>query len=313
MVMHQPNLLKFRKYRYLKLSSLLMVVAIMAYAFHHSDIGDYGGTWLGFTFGGIGAMTVLVSLWYGINKRHTPVHRERRKVSDHLFSENPHQSSKKNRRVSHASFFQRQASTRQGWLSAHVYFGLSLIVIITLHTGFNFGWNVHTFAYGLMMAVIITGLYGTYSYIKFPPQITENMGGETLDSLMQEIFRMNAQAISLANKLPKEIKEIVRWEVKETTIGGGVFEQLMPSRFACSTSIAVKKLHDLGKSLDGPQFRLHRDLYSIMLRREILINRVRRDISLRAKLEIWLYLHVPLAIALVVAVAAHMFSIFYYW
>ena len=313
MVMQQPDLLKYRNYRYLKFSSLLMVAAIMAYIFHHPDLGAYGGTWLGFTLGGIGATTVLVLLWYGIHKRRIQVHRERRKVRDHSSSAIPHQVHRQDRRVNQSDFSRRHVSTRQGWLSAHVYFGLSLIVIITLHTGFHFGWNVQTLAYGLMIAVIISGLYGVYSYIRFPPQIMKNLGSETLDSLLHKISRLNEQTISLADRLPQEIKDVVRWAAKETTIGGGAFEQLMPHRFACPTSIAVKKLHDLGKNLDVPQSRLHRELYSHMLRKEVLVNRVRRDISLRAKLEIWLYVHVPLAIALFVALATHIFSIFFYW
>ena len=48
----------------------------------------------------------------------------------------------------------------KAWTSAHVYLGLSLIVIATLHTGFQFGWNVHTLAYALMMLVIVSGIYG---------------------------------------------------------------------------------------------------------------------------------------------------------
>jgi hypothetical protein len=34
---------------------------------------------------------------------------------------------------------------------------------------------------------------------------------------------------------------------------------------------------------------------------------------LRARLEFWLYLHVPLAIALVCALIIHVVSIFFYW
>ena len=47
----------------------------------------------------------------------------------------------------------------KAWTSAHVYLGLSLIVIGTLHTGFQLGWNVHTLAWSLMMIVIIIALF----------------------------------------------------------------------------------------------------------------------------------------------------------
>ena len=52
----------------------------------------------------------------------------------------------------------------KAWTSAHVYLGLALIVIATLHTGFQFGWNVHTLAYVLMMLVIVSGIYGISVY-----------------------------------------------------------------------------------------------------------------------------------------------------
>jgi hypothetical protein len=311
--MHQPNLLEYRNYRYLKFSSLLMAAAIMAYAFHHPEITAYGGTWLGYALGYIGAIIILILLWYGIYKRRIPAQRDRRKVRYYSSSAISRHSPARDRRANRHDLPRRQSPTLQGWLSTHVYFGLSLIVLISLHAGFHFGGNVQTVAYGLMISVIVTGLYGVYSYIRFPRQITENLGDESLDSLLQKISELNEEGISLGDKLPQEIKEIVRWATEETTIGGGVFKQLAPHRFACPTSIAVKKLHDLTKNLDGHQSRLYRKLYSTMLRKEVLENRVRLDISLRAKLDIWSYLHVPLAIALVVALAAHIFSIYFYW
>src|SRR3546814_8954238 len=56
----------------------------------------------------------------------------------------------------------------KAWTSAHVYLGLSLIVIGTWHTGFQLGWNVHTLAWALMMLVILSGLYGVIAYATLP-------------------------------------------------------------------------------------------------------------------------------------------------
>src|SRR6266576_1116997 len=67
----------------------------------------------------------------------------------------------------------------KGWTSAHVYLGLSLIVIATLHTGFQFGWNVHTLAYVLMMLVIASGIYGVSAYAFLPQALSDNRGEMT--------------------------------------------------------------------------------------------------------------------------------------
>ena len=42
-------------------------------------------------------------------------------------------------------------------------------------------------------------------------------------------------------------------------------------------------------------------------------SRIRRHVRIRAMLEIWLYVHVPLTFALIAALAAHIISVFFYW
>src|SRR5207247_2607886 len=64
----------------------------------------------------------------------------------------------------------------KSWTSAHVYLGLSLITIATLHTGFQFGWNVHTLAYVLMMLVIASGIFGIVAYDRLPRALSANRG-----------------------------------------------------------------------------------------------------------------------------------------
>ena len=56
----------------------------------------------------------------------------------------------------------------QGWTSAHVYLGTALLIIATLHAGFQVGWNLHTLAYVLMCVVIASGFFGLYSYLNHP-------------------------------------------------------------------------------------------------------------------------------------------------
>jgi len=277
-LMQSRNLIEYRHYRYLKLALLLVAAAIAAYVLHRPAIGSYGGTWLGYVLGIASAGIVALLLWLGIRKR---------------------------------SYY--GSGTMQGWLSAHVYLGIALIVLATLHTGFQFGWNVHTLAYGLMLTVIASGFYGLYAYLRFPRMLTENLGDDSFDSLLQEIANLDSLAHLNALQLPDEMVDLVRLAAKETRIGGTVIEQLRSQHPDCPTSFAVKKLHELGKSLKGSQVKTHRELYALMLRREVLVARARRDVMLKARLGIWLYLHVPFSIALLTALLAHITSIFFYW
>ena len=50
-----------------------------------------------------------------------------------------------------------------------------------------------------------------------------------------------------------------------------------------------------------------------MVRRESLVRRARQDLMYRARLGIWLYLHVPFTVGLLVAMFAHIIAVFVYW
>ena len=121
-------------FRYLYLSLLLVVLAIAGYIWHEPPRVANGGTWLGFILGGLAAFIVLILLWLGIRKRR----------------------------------YRSRMGTLRGWLSAHFYLGLSLTVLATLHTGFQFHWNIHTLAYVLMILVILSGIWGSVTYCEIP-------------------------------------------------------------------------------------------------------------------------------------------------
>jgi hypothetical protein len=69
----------------------------------------------------------------------------------------------------------------------------------------------------------------------------------------------------------------------------------------------------VGKTLRANDARVNQQLYALMVRKQELVSRARRAVKLKARIDVWLYVHVPLTIALLAALAAHIVSVFYYW
>jgi hypothetical protein len=275
---HQ-SILAYERYRYLKLSAAVTLAVVAIYAWDRPPNGPYGGTWLGYTLGTIGALMIAWLAWFGVRKRQ----------------------------------FGSTAGTLQGWLSAHVYLGTTLIVIATLHAAFKVGWNVHTLAYVLMLAVIFSGFYGVYAYLRYPRLMTDNLGEDTLDLLLIKIADLDKQARQIALSLPDSITKLVVASAQGTSIGGSWWRQLSGDCPGCPTDAAVAGVQELGRKLVGEQAKTNHQLYTLMLKKQGLVARARRDVALKARLDLWLFIHVPLTVALLVALSVHIISVFFYW
>ncbi len=315
-MMQGATLLKYKNYRYLKATSLLMLLAITAYALIRPAGGEsYGGTWLGYLLGIISTLIMFFLMWYGITKRRITGSPERRKLRTRVArSTEMADQARLERRKTRKKTRVLSGAMLQEWLSAHVYLGASLIVLVSLHTGFHFGLNVHTLAYVLMLLVISSGFYGLNVYLNYPRLITLNMTEDTLDNLLLKIAELDELAGTRALGLPDEVNTLIMKARRETRIGGTLFQQLSGDQKDCPTRIAVQQMLHLGaKYNQDDQPKIMRDLYSALLRKEKLVLRARTEIMLKARLECWLYLHAPLGIALLAALAAHIVSIFFYW
>lgn len=308
MTTHESFLLHARL-RYLKLSLLLCLGSLAAYAWHDPVFGAGGDTWLGYTLGGIGAAIIVLLAALGIRKRR----------------------------------YGSNAGNVKGWLSAHVYLGLSLLIVVTLHTGFQFGWNIHTAAYVLMVAVIFSGVYGAVAYARYPAAITDNRDGLTRTLMLSEVMDLNEQALKLADKAGVEVHRIVVRSTERMRIGGGVRQQLFGNALRKSRTDPLEKLRQTlqrrlrndaarkpaSQSADmestmafmaGELVRSRSDeaenvqrLIDLLTRRNELVRRLNRDIQTHARMRVWLYFHVPLTLGLLAALAAHVVSVFLYW
>jgi hypothetical protein len=67
----------------------------------------------------------------------------------------------------------------------------------------------------------------------------------------------------------------------------------------------LRPLEELSDRLEQIEFLLER--------KEAALAQARRHIRMKTQLELWLYVHVPVTIALLAALLAHIVSVFLYW
>ena len=143
--------------------------------------------------------------------------------------------------------------------------------------------------------------------------MTDNLGDDTLQILLIRIADLDREARLLALSLPDTINRFVLASAQGTRIGGPWWQQLRGRDPQCPTSAAVDGVQIVGRKLAGEQANTNHQLYSLLLKKRELVARARRDVQLKAWLDLWLYIHVPLSIALVVTLAIHIVSVFFYW
>jgi hypothetical protein len=205
----------------------------------------------------------------------------------------------------------RGAWSLKAWTSAHVYLGLALIVIATLHTGFQFGWNVHTLAYALMMLVILSGIFGISAYATLPQALSTNRGELTQGQMLDALRAIDRQLHEAAQPLARHYADLVLAALEQDPFAGGILARLGGRYRHCATRAAVDGFNraTLAESHDPVIQRIE----SLLQRRMSQLDRMRRHMRIRGLLEVWLYVHVPVTFALLAALTAHIISVFYYW
>lgn len=259
--------LRHKGFRWLKVALLLSLAVSAGYVFADVKPRPGGGTWYGYTLGTIGVLLILWLTLLGVRKR----------------------------------WMTRGRWSLKAWTSAHVYLGLSLIVIGTLHTGFQLGWNVHTLAWALMMLVIVSGIWGIAVYAMVPAALSNNREEMTQTQMLEALRAVDRQLHEAAQPLEAREAALVRRSLEQDPFAGGIFRRLSGRYPGCATYRALRRIGGNEK------------VESLLTRKAAMLARVRRHLQLKAMLEVWLYVHVPATFALIAALTAHIFSVFFYW
>ena len=176
-----------------------------------------------------------------------------------------------------------------------------------------------------------------------------NRTGIGPQAMLEEIGSLEQQAVELADRIDDSTHQIVLRSLRNTSVGGGVIAQLRGGRpkkaereEQKAEAFLEEKNRTLVANLDeikqreadrimraestmrfvagqlaeaqpGQQVARIRELMDVLGRRRQIVRRLNQDIQHRALLQIWLYLHVPLSIALLAALSAHIVAVFTYW
>jgi hypothetical protein len=276
--MKQPTLLSYHRYRYLKLASLLAIASMLAYIAHNPSIKPNGGTWLGYTLGTIGALIILLLLAFGIRKRS----------------------------------YQSTLGKLQGWLSAHIYLGAALVIVATLHSGFEFGWNIHTLAYVLTLLVVASGFWGMYFYIRNPARMSAALRGETLEQHLLAIAEIDNHSRTLAMNHYDHVNQALLAS-NNAPLFENFWQQFSGKNPQCRTAAVTSLLIASTEKMTGEQAKINAAVYELQLQKLARLNRLRHYTRLKTWVDSWLIVHVPLSIALLAALTAHIVSVFFYW
>ena len=267
------SFLAHRRMRWLKVALGLSLVAIIGYAFADVEPRPNGGSWYGYLLGTIGALLIVWLALLGVRKRAMTAGRWSLKA----------------------------------WTSAHVYLGLALVVIATLHTGFQLGWNVHTLAYVLMMLVIASGVYGISVYALLPHKLSSNRREMTQVQMVEALAAVDRQLEQAAQPLERADSDLVIAALGQDPFEHGLISRLSGRYRGCRTEQAIAAFEA------GPADPAHERVMTLLGKRHAQLEQIRRHMRLKAMLEVWLYVHVPLTVMLLAALTAHIVSVFYYW
>jgi hypothetical protein len=100
---------------------------------------------------------------------------------------------------------------------------------------------------------------------------------------------------------------------KKTRIGGSMWRQLSGTEPNCASTNALCQIRELAEGYSGREAEAARRLVTVLARKVELLSRIRKDIQYKALMDIWLYFHIPLSVALLGALAIHIVSVFLYW
>jgi hypothetical protein len=156
-----------------------------------------------------------------------------------------------------------------------------------------------------MLLVIATGIYGVVVYATLPASLSANRKEMTRAQMLDALTAIDRQLESAAQPLARAEADLVIAALAQDIFHGGPIARLTARYPRCATARALAGI--------GGRSEAETRVTALLERRRDQLAQIRGALRIRAMLEVWLFIHIPLTIALIAALTAHVISVFYYW
>lgn len=273
------NFLTYRGKRWLWIGAVGAGLLIASYIPYSRQMPPHGGTAMGLAYGILGTVLILVLMAVGIRKRQ----------------------------------YSSSLGTVQGWTSAHVYLGLLVLLVIPLHAGLKFRPDIHTLAFALLAIVVLSGMVGVALYLVVPARLTKYETAIQADKMDKEINRLLDEMRTLSKDKSDAFVALYRREIQRSTGSGHKGWALLFRDHR--SELMSKRAQELAEAVNRIPQQEHADLQvlsRLILQKAQLESNLIAQMRLKNAMSAWLYIHLPISVAMLVAVLVHIVVVFYY-
>jgi len=201
--------------------------------------------------------------------------------------------------------------TLDGWLQAHLYFGIVAVPLVFFHSGFLFRDTLAITALAVLLVVVATGLLGSLLYRVLPERLSQVDSKVSLEEVSAQLNQLREGMAQIAAGRSEAFNQLYAKVEKGARPGPFASWRLLyaAGRSPAGDESAWRSLLALVEEAEREPLR--QLLVQARQQRE-LHHRLRLQLRYRNWLLVWLLFHVPLSLLLLVLSLAHAGVAFYY-
>jgi hypothetical protein len=202
----------------------------------------------------------------------------------------------------------RRLGRTRAWMYWHVWLGLASVPLAIIHAGFRFGGPLTALVLALFLIVIVSGVWGLGMQQVLPHKLLHGFAAETIEPQVNQVMKVHQReadelvqvaAGGVANPLKAFYVDEVRPYLAHGRLSGSVLR---------SEARAAGLFADLAARSPGEAAAVRR-LEELCAARRAYDAQVR----IHAWLHNWQLVHLPLSVALCVALVVHIVTALKYW